>query len=197
MKALKRFAVILAICTFSACVLMGCRGEDSSDTAQPAEHSHDVSVTESTDTTAETTVTTDATTTTEITTTTTSNTTTEHSETETTTSQSAVAASGFIGAWDCTGVEQNGVTMTLAECFRVEEEVSIALIVSADGTFSITLSLDGVPVCGTWVETDGAAVFTAMELPINGVVADGRLTLYEDDEKMFFVKSRLHLTQMK
>lgn len=181
------------------CVLAGCKDDGASlreqqtgefgadiNTAVSTTPSDEAAIT--TTTTAETTVTTDATTTTEITTTTTNNTATEHSETETTTSQSAVAASGFIGAWDCTGVEQDGRALTLSESFGVEEDVFINLIVCADGTFSITMSLDAVPIPGTWVEKDGSAVFTAREMPVNGVITNGVLTLYEDDEKMFFVK---------
>lgn len=191
----KRIISLLGICLAAMCVLAGCKDDGSSlREQQTGEFGADINTVVSTTSSDEaamtttTTTTTTAATTTTLSTTDTSDTTTEHSETETTTSRSVVAASGFVGAWDCTGVEEGGALLTLSESFGVEEDVFIDLIVYADGTFVITMSLDAVPIPGIWVEKAGSAVFTAREMPVNGVITNGVLTLYEDDEKMFFVK---------
>ncbi|MBE6847131.1 MAG: hypothetical protein E7503_03240 [Ruminococcus sp.] len=185
MKIRCRFLSLMLMCALCCCGITGCKTEESSVTGDSL-HRVDTT-TSSVHTTIQTT-----------TTTTTTATTAESTEaTQTTTdttasSESLAAASKFVGAWSCTGVEQNGVPMTLEKCFDVEDEISIEVSIDldiyADGTFAITLSLDNTPVYGTWSDAEHPAVFTAMDYPIFGVLTNDGLTLYEDDEKMFFIK---------
>lgn len=197
MKIRCRFLSLMLMCALCCCGITGCKTEESSVTGDSL---HRVDTTTSINSTTAATTTTSSVHTTIQTTTTTTATTTTAEATETTqtttdttaSSESLAAASEFVGTWSCTGVEQNGVPMTLEKCFDVEDEISIEVSIDldiyADGTFAITLSLDNTPVYGTWSDAEHPAVFTAMDHPIYGVLTNDGLTLYEDDEKMFFVK---------
>lgn len=198
MKIRYCFLSLMMSCVL-CCGITGCKAQESSVANNSLLH-HADTTTSAHSTTAATTATSAIHTTTQTTTTDTTAGTTPAKSTETTqtttdttaSSKLSAVVSAFVGAWSCTGVEQNGVPMTLEKCFGVEDEmsveVSIDLDIYADGTFAITLSLDNTPVYGTWSDAEHPAVFTAMDYPIYGVLANDGLTLYEDDEKMFFVK---------